>query len=241
MGGAGPHHPDLHALLEHAVDDAHEHDHAEIGVVPAVDEERLQRRLGVALRRRQPRHDRLEHLLDAEAGLGRDEDRVGGVEADHVLDLLPDLLRLGRRQVDLVEDRDDLVIVVERLVDVGERLRLDPLARVDDEERALAGGERPVDLVGEVDMAGRVDEVEDVVVAVARAVVEPHGLRLDGDAALALDVHRIEHLAAHLALAETAGDLDQPVGERRLAVVDMGDDREVADIGLRGRRHGGAA
>ena len=79
-------------------------------------------------------------------------------------------------------------------------------------------------------MAGRVDQVEHVVLAVARPVVEPHGLRLDGDAALALDIHGIEHLLDHLALGEAAGRLDQPVGERRLAVVDMGDDGEVADI-----------
>ena len=51
-------------------------------------------------------------------------------------------------------------------------------------------------------MAGRVDQVEDVILAVAGAVFEPHRLRLDGDAALALDVHGIEHLLApdHLAL-----------------------------------------
>ena len=121
-----------------------------------------------------------------------------GVEPDHVLDLLPDLLGLGGRQVDLVEHRHDLVVVVDRLVDVGERLRLDPLAGVDHQQRALAGGERAVDLVGEVDVAGRVDQVEDVVLAVARPVVQPHGLRLDGDAALALDVHRIEHLLASI-------------------------------------------
>ena len=132
-------------------------------------------------------------------GLGRDQDRIGGIEPDHVLDLLLHLVGLGRRQIDLVEHRHDLVIVVERLVDVGERLRLDALARVDHQERALAGGEAAVDLVGEVDMAGRVDQVEDVVLAVARAVVEPHGLRLDGDAALALDVHGIEHLIDHFA------------------------------------------
>ena len=64
-----------------------------------------------------------------EPGLGRDQDRVGGVEPDHVLDLLLDLVGLGRRQVDLVEHRHDLVVVVDRLVDVGERLRLDALAR----------------------------------------------------------------------------------------------------------------
>jgi hypothetical protein len=39
-----------------------------------------------------------------------------------------DLLGLGGGQVDLVDDGDDLVVVLDRLVDVGERLRLDPCA-----------------------------------------------------------------------------------------------------------------
>ena len=192
-------------------------------------------RRSVPFGRRQPVHDRFEHLGHVQPGLGRDEDRVGGVEPDHVLDLLLHLVGLGRRQIDLVEHRDDLVIVVERLVDVGERLRLHALARVDDQQRALAGGEAAVDLVGEVDVAGRVDQVEHVVPAVAGAVVEPHGLRLDGDAALALDIHRIEHLIDHFAVGQPAGRLDQPVGERGFAVVDVGDDREIADV-FDGRR-----
>ncbi len=81
-------------------------------------------------------------------------------------------------------------------------------------------------------MARRVDQVQHIVLAVAGLVIEPHGLRLDGDAALALDVHRVEHLLApdHFALGEAAGELDQPVGERRLAVIDMRDDGEVADV-----------
>src|SRR5262249_21428670 len=123
------------------------------------------------------------------------------------------------------------------LIDVGERLRLYALGGVDHQQRALAGGERAVDFVGEIDVPWSVDQVEDVVLAVARAVIEPHGLRLDGDAALALDVHGIEDLLHHLALGETAGRLDQPVGQRRLAVVDMRDDGEVADI-FDGRVHG---
>jgi hypothetical protein len=55
------------------------------------------------------------------------------------------------------------------------------------------------------------------------------GLRLDGDAALALDIHRVEHLLLHLAQRQAAGDLDQAVGQRRFAMVDMGDDGEIAD------------
>ena len=229
---AGAHHADGLALLQHAVDDADQHDDAEIGVVPAVDQHGLERRLGVALaRRRQLVDDGFEHVGDAEAGLGRDQHGLGGVDADDLLDLLADALGLGGGEVDLVQDDDDLVVLVDRLVDVGERLRLDALRGVDDEQRALAGGERARHLVGEVDMAGRVDEVEHVVLAIVGAVVEAHRLRLDGDAALALDVHRVEHLLLHVARLEPAGRLDQAVGKRRLAVVDVGDDGEIADVG----------
>ena len=58
----------------------------------------------------------------------------GRVDADHVLDLLANALGLGRGQIDLVEDGDDLVIVVDREVGIRERLRLDALRRVDDQQ-----------------------------------------------------------------------------------------------------------
>ena len=48
--------------------------------------------------------------------------------------------------------------------------------------------------------------------------------------ALALEVHRVEELLGHLALGERPRALHQAVGEGRLAVVDVGDDREVADV-----------
>jgi hypothetical protein len=54
-------------------------------------------------------------------------------------------------------------------------------------------------------------------------------LRLDRDAPLALELHRVEELLAHLAGIDRAGDLEDPVRECRLAMVDVGDDREVAD------------
>ena len=189
--GVDADHADALALGEHAVDDAHQHDDAQVGVVPAIDQQRLERRRAVAFRRRQAGDDGFQHVGHAQAGLGRDHDRVRGVQPDHVLDLLLDRLRLGRRQVDLVEHRHDLVAGVEGVIDVGERLRLDALAGVDHQERALAGGERAVDLVGEVDVARGVHQIEDVVLAVLGMVVQAHGLRLDGDAALALDVHRV--------------------------------------------------
>ncbi len=68
--------------------------------------------------------------------------------------------RVRGGQVDLVDDRHDLMVVLDALVDVGERLRLDALRRVDDQQRAFAGGQAAADFIGEVDVAGRVHQVE---------------------------------------------------------------------------------
>ena len=57
------------------------------------------------------------------------------------------LVRLRARQVDLVDDRDDLEVVLDREVGVGQRLRLDALRGVDQQQRALARGQRPRHLV----------------------------------------------------------------------------------------------
>ena len=89
-------------------------------------------------------------------------------------------------------------------------------------------------------MAGRVDQVQVVGLAVGGPVLDPHRLRLDRDPALALEVHRVEHLGAHLLRVDGPGDLEDAVGQGRLAVVDVGDDREVADV-VHGRAEYGEA
>ena len=76
--------------------------------------------------------------VDADSLTSAGEDRVVGGDADDLLDLATHQLGVGIGEVDLVDDRDHLEVVVDRLVHVGERLRLDALGRVDDEQRALA-------------------------------------------------------------------------------------------------------
>ena len=86
--GARCHEADLVLGTDRAVDDSHERDDAHVIVKPAVDDERLQRCVGVALGRRHVAHDALENVVDAHAGLGGAKHRVGGVDPDHVLDFL---------------------------------------------------------------------------------------------------------------------------------------------------------
>ena len=140
-----------------------------------------------------------------------------------------DLLRLGGGQVDLVDHRHDLVVMLDRLVDVCERLRFHALRRIHHQQRAFARGKAAAHFIGEVDVARRVHQVQLIGLAVLGLVIKAHGLRLDGDAALLLDVHVVEHLLGHFTLGKAAGVLDQTIRQRRLAVVDMGDDGEIAD------------
>src|SRR5205085_2704131 len=84
-----------------------------------------------------------------------------------------------------------------------------------------------------------VDEVQLVVLPVGGAVLEADGLGLDRDAALALELHLVEELVLLLAIGDRAAPLEQSVREGRLAVIDVGDDREVADV-LRVGGHRGA-
>src|SRR4029453_1894365 len=85
--------------------------------------------------------DAVEQLGHAFAGLAADPHHVVGVAADDVRDLGGVLLRLGGRQVDLVEHRDDREVVLQGQVQVGQRLGLDTLGGVDQEDRTLAGGQ----------------------------------------------------------------------------------------------------
>jgi hypothetical protein len=71
--------------------------------------------------------DCFEDLFCPGALLGAREDRVRSREPHDVFDLTFRLVRLCTRQVDLVHDRNDLEIVIDRQVRVGQRLSLDPL------------------------------------------------------------------------------------------------------------------
>ena len=199
-------------------------DHAPVLVVHGVEDEGLEGGVGVALRGRDAGHRRVEQLGHALAGLGADAQDRGLVDAEDLLDLVLDPLGVGRRQVDLVDRGHDLEVGLDGLVAGGEGLGLDALGGVDQEDGALAGGQRARHLVAEVDVAGRVDEVDGV--ALPR---QAHVLGLDGDAPLPLEVHRVEVLLAHVAGVDRPRQLEDAVGQGGLAVVDVADDRQVAD------------
>ena len=153
-----------------------------------------------------------------------------GIQTQLRVDLFDDPFHVGRGEVDLVDDGNNREVMLHRQVEVGKRLGLDALGGVDQKQDPFAGGERSRHLVGEVDVARRVDQVESIGLAVLCPVGERDGLAFDRDAPLALDVHVVEDLVLEIPVVHDAGVLDQTVGQSGLPMVDMGDDTEVSYI-----------
>ena len=158
---------------------------------------------------------------------------VGVERHEEVEDLVQRPVGLGVGLVDLVEDDDRAQAEPQRLGGDELGLRHRAFGGVDEEEDAVDHAEDALDLAAEVGVAGGVDDVDAVALPLDRG-----RLGEDGDAALALEVVGIEGpLDRGLVLAEGAGLLEQGVDQRGLAMVDVRDDRDVADI-HRGRSSG---
>ena len=87
-------------------------------------------------------------------------------------------------------------------------------------------------------MSGRINKIELIDLAIASRVVQCDALRLDRNAALALKIHRVEHLLSHLSVSQATAMLNKAVSQGRLTMVDMGNDGKVANVTQIG--HGGS-
>ena len=79
-------------------------------------------------------------------------------------------------------------------------------------------------------MPGRIDKIKLVLLAVHSCVIKGHTLRLNRNASLALQVHRIENLLCHFALSQTATVLNKSISQCRLPMIDVRDDRKIAYV-----------
>ncbi len=171
-----------------------------------------------------------------------------GVEVEEqLLHLVDHLGDAGVGAVDLVDDDHHRQPSLERLAQHEAGLGEGPLARVDEEEHAVDHGEAPLDLATEVGVARGVDDVDLHALDGDRGV-----LGQDRDALLTLEVGVVHDPVHHLGVdAERPALAEHGVDEGGLAVVDVGHDGHVAEVGARsddrafrvgrgrGRRHRG--
>ncbi|GAA3097734.1 hypothetical protein GCM10017687_05760 [Streptomyces echinatus] len=155
------------------------------------------------------------------------DDERGGMEP--VADRADRPVEVGARAVQLVDERDSRDAVPVGLPPHRLALRFDPGDGVEHGDRPVQDAQGALDLVGEVDMAGGVDEVD----AMAVPGAADRGGE-DGDATVAFlrvevgDGGAVVHLAP---LVGGARRVQDPLGDGGLAGVDVGEDAEVADGG----------
>lgn len=87
----------------------------------------------------------------------------------------------------------------------------------------------PPRVVTNFDLEKRVDTNDEWIRTRTGIRDHAHRMGLDGDASLAFQIHVVQHLGVHLAVAHRARKFEQPVAQRRLAMVDVRDDGEIAE------------
>ena len=149
-----------------------------------------------------------------------------GVEVDEqIVDFVEHFLRARVGAVDLVNHDDRRQLGFERLAQHVARLRQWAFAGVDQQHDAVDHFQGAFDFAAEIAVAGRVDDVDLYV------VIEDGGvLGQDRDAAFALQFVRVHHpFDVMLVGAKGAALLQHGVDQRGLAVVDVGDDGDIAN------------
>ncbi len=171
---------------------------------------------------------------------GEIELEIGGVQFEEKLENhVQHLVRAGVLAVDLVDDDDRLGAVFERLLEDELRLRLRAVVGIDHQQHAVDHLHDALDLAAEIGMAGGIDDVDVVILPLEGGV-----LGADGDALLALEVHGVHDALLDLLIGPEGARLAQElIDERGLAVIDVGDDGDVANMFHfeKGREYGGCA
>ncbi len=212
MLAARGHEVDGLAGLDAPIHDADEAHHAAVGVVVTVEDQGLERRVGIALGWGNALDDLLEHLVTVLARLCTHFHGVGDVhQPDDRLDLLEHAFRFRGRQVGLVENREDFQIVLQGQIGVREGLGLHTLGGIHDEDGAFAGGQAAAHLVGEIHVSWRVNEVQRVGLPILGIVFQGHRVGLDGDAPFPFEFHIVQDLGLHLPLGDRIGQLQQAI------------------------------
>ena len=136
-------------------------------------------------------------------------------------------LRAGA--VGLIDESESRNVVAAHLPVDGHRLRLHTGNSAQHENRAVENSQRAFDLDRKIDVARRVDDVDEVVIplAVGRG-------RLDGNAALALQVHGIHRRPDTVFPFDVVDHADplrvkeNSLGQRRLARIDVRANSDVS-------------
>ena len=171
--------------------------------------------------------DEVDDALEVALGTDRQLDRHG-VRAEAVDHRLDAALEIGADAVHLVDVGDARDGVLVRLAPDRLGLWLYTCNGVEEGDSTIENAQRALHLDREVHVAGRIDDVDAVISPLARG-----GGRRDRDTALLLLLHPVHRGGALVDLAHLvglSGVIQDALGRRRLARIDVGHDPDVPGL-----------
>ena len=115
-------------------------------------------------------------------------------------------------------------------INVCQGLCLNTLRGIYNQNSAFTGSQAARYLVGKVHMAGSVNKVKLIGLAIRSLVVKPHSFGFNCNASLPLQIHLVHHLFLHVPELDCIGYLQQTVGQGGLPMVNMGYDTKVTKM-----------
>src|SRR5258707_8191538 len=149
-----------------------------------------------------------------------------GIEINkEVVHLVKNFLRTGIRPVDLINDQNRLQVRLKGLAQYVTSLRQRAFARVHQQHDAVDHLERALHLAAKIGVAWRIDNID-----FCAGIEHGRVLGKNWDSALAFQIVRVhDTLGDGLVVAEGAALAKHGVNQRGLAVVDVGNDGDVAN------------
>ena len=96
--------------------------------------------------------------MNSQSAFRADQQRIRRGNCEHIFDLFARGFRIRSGQINFVDHRNDCQVVLRREECICDGLRFHALARIDDEERAFAGGKRARYFVGKIHVARSIDQ-----------------------------------------------------------------------------------
>ena len=124
-----------------------------------VENQALQRGLWISFRRRHLLHNGIQDLHHTFARLSTRTQDILSWTTQQLHNLVFHLIRHRTRQINLIHHRNDLQIILDSHIEVGDRLRLNALCSIHDQQSTLTSRNRARYLIREIDMSRGINQV----------------------------------------------------------------------------------
>ena len=184
---------DVFSTFNGTIDNLEVGNDAAIRIEDGVENECLQRCIGIAFWRGNALNDSAENVVDTLTCFAGGANDVFAFATNEFDDFIFHFLRHGVGHVAFVEHGNDFQIVLDGHIEVGNGLCLNALRGVYHEETTFAGCDGATHLISEVHVSRSVNEIEHVVLTI-HFVVHLDGVTFDRDTTFLFEVHVVEHL-----------------------------------------------